>query len=357
VKLLNQFTLVALMLGPLLLPAQAAFTSLYVYGDGVSTTTSNVTTQSDLFHGKRYCNGRVWVEVLAQRNDLTLSSNNNLSYFGHHSGLMVTNAMNLTPPADANTSLFVLWVCDADFVDIINIRHTTPFYPTNMTIWTNGISQALSNHLTAVQQLYSKGVRSLVMPNGADVTKTPSYFYMPVASKAFVRQRIVEFNSAFSNLVQQLRVSSPGLTIISTDFFALTDQVIAQPANYGLTNSTESAVYDYGYTNFTGPGTNFVFWDQYHPTAKVQEIMADTAQALISPARIGAVTRAGGSNQLTVVNLPIGLSGYVDGTTNFTSWSQAQSFDSTNATQTLTVPINGPRWFYRLRFPFAWSWP
>ena len=335
----------------------SAFTSMQVFGDGVSTTTSNATTQTELFYGKRFCNGRVWVEVLAERQGLSILTNQNLSYFGHESAFMVTNVLNFPAPADASTSLFILWVCNADFVDIINLKHPNPFYPTNMATWTNGINQAISNHFNAVQLLYNKGVRNLMMPNGVDVAKIPYYYFMPPTNKTFVRQRVIEFNLAFSNLLQQVRSTFTNLSVTSPDFFRLMDQMMAQPAGFGMTNTTESAVYDYSYTNFTGPGTNFLFWDQYHPTAKAQEILADTAQQMLSPAKITGISSLNGTNQLSVVNLPIGLNGFVDGTTNLLSWSAGQGFSSTNATQVIAVPVNGPRWFYRLRFPFAWSWP
>jgi hypothetical protein len=180
---------------------------------------------------------------------------------------------------------------------------------------------------------------------------------MPQTNKNFVRQRVVDFNAGFSNLLQQIRTSYPDLNVVSPDFFRLIDQIIAQPVGYGMTNTAESAVYDYSYTSFTGPGTNFLFWDQYHPTAKAQEILADTAQQMLSPTKFTSGVAAGGSNQFNVINVPIGLNGFVEGSTNLTSWLPVQNFTSTNATQSITVPANGPRQFYRLRFPFAWSWP
>src|SRR5690348_7122990 len=68
----------------LTLPAQAAFPSLYVWGDGISTTTSNAFAGS-LYFGQRLSNGRVWVEVLAQRQGISYDSNKNVSYFGNTS--------------------------------------------------------------------------------------------------------------------------------------------------------------------------------------------------------------------------------------------------------------------------------
>ena len=33
------------------------------------------------------------------------------------------------------------------------------------------------------------------------------------------------------------------------------------------------------------------------------------------------------------------------------------AFNSTNTMQTVLIPASDPRGFYRLRFPFSWSWP
>ena len=87
--------------------------------------------------------------------------------------------------------------------------------------------------------------------------------------------------------------------------------------------------------------------------------MADIAQQLISPAKFSKLTSLNGSNRLDVANIPIGLNGYVEGRTNLVSgnWTSLTNFNSTSATQAIFVPASGPRRFYRLRFPFAWSWP
>jgi hypothetical protein len=61
-----------------------------------------------------------------------------------------------------------------------------------------------------------------------------------------------------------------------------------------------------------------------------------------------------------VANVPIGLNGFVEGCTNLvlTNWTTKASFNSTNVTQTVFVPASGsPQLFYRLQFPYAWSWP
>src|SRR5215472_2110344 len=106
--------------------APAMVTSLYVVGDGVSTTTNNTNPSvAYLYYGNRFCNGRVWVEVLCQRQAVAYNPTNNWSYFGHYSTDLVTNVSRFSA-SDASTALFVLWVSDADFV--YNLNNIDPPY-------------------------------------------------------------------------------------------------------------------------------------------------------------------------------------------------------------------------------------
>jgi phospholipase/lecithinase/hemolysin len=359
VNILVRFTLFLLLSGPVVLPAQAAFSSLYVFGDGASTTTNN-TTGGSLYFGKRYCNGRVWVEVLAQWQGMTYESNKNWSFFGHYSPNLVSNVNTFTAPPDAATALFVVWINNADFVDDM-----AKVYPsTTVSDWTTANNVSLTNHWKAITNLYAKGARTIILPNAVDITKIPNYAGVSAAQKTFIRQRVIEFNAGFSNLLNQVRTGYPGVTIYSPDVFTLLDKVIATSASYGLTNALFSgqsidveedpALAD---KSFTGPGAIYIFWDPWHPTAKLQMWIADLAQQLLSQPRIGQITALSGTNRLDLVNVPVGRNGVAEGTTNFLNWVAAGTVTSTNTSQPLFIPTSGPSQFYRLRFPFAWTWP
>jgi len=351
VKSMARFTLYLWILGWAATSSPAAFTSLYVFGDGVSTTTNS--PGGSFFYGKRYCNGRVWVEVLAQWQGLNYESNKNWSYFGHDSVALTANLNNFPVPADAASALFVVWVINADFVyDIQNYR---PYTSNNIAVWNNAIGQSLTNHVRAITNLYAKGARTLVLPGAADITKVPEYPGLSASEKNFIRQRIISFNAAYTNTVSNLLPSLPNLKIYLPDVFTLLDNVLAQPKNCGFTN-VGSAI-DAGYTSFTGPGTNYVFWDYLHPTAKLQMMIADLTQQLISPVKFSQITALDGTNRLELVNVPIGRNGFVDGSTNCLNWAAAVGFTSSNLSQSVFVPASGPWQCYRLRFPFAWSWP
>ncbi len=359
-----------LLFGSAVFPAQAAFTSLYIFGDTVSTTTNNTSLYPSAtnFYGRRFTNGRVWVEVLAQQQGLGANSitnvnwsysSNDWSYYDDNSSQLVKNVGNFNAPTNATNALFVVWVNDADFVDDLNN------YNTNITQWTNAMNLSLSNHFKAITNLYAKGARTLVMPNAVDIGKVPLYAGYGSNNLAFIRQRIIDFNTAFTTtLMNQLRTNCPGLTIYVPDFFSLLDNVLTNAAAYGLTNAGTYALNQNPpnvLTNLsmTGPGANYIWWDNQDPTAMVHAVLADITQQLISPVQISNITALNGSNQLVVANVPIGQNGLVLGCTNLAmpNWTTNVTFVSSNTTQTIYVPASGPQWFYQLEFPYSWTWP
>jgi phospholipase/lecithinase/hemolysin len=382
------FTLCILLFGLGVPRSKAAFTSLYIFGDGVSTTTTNSVAAFEPYYGLRQSNGRVWVELLAQQLNLTNNywysnnianqvsytnlsasstnwfySSNNWSFYGDYSPILVTDVSNFTAPANASNALFIVWVNDADFVNDMG----TIYPSTNIVTWTNAINQSLTNHYMAITNLYAKGVRTLVMPNAVDITEIPQYNTYPAASKNFIRQMVIYFNSAFSATLSNAMTSCPGLKIYEPDFFSLLDNILANPAAYGVTNalySGQSIDVITAYSNnllssddLNGPGTNYIFWDADDPTAKVHAIMAGAAKQLIAPVQFSKIASLGSSNRLDMTNVPVGLGGVVNGSTDLVSWTSVTNFSSTNSTQSVFVPVAGPFQFYRLSFPFTWTWP
>ena len=71
-------------------------------------------------------------------------------------------------------------------------------------------------------------------------------------------------------------------------------------------------------------------------------------------------TALNGSNRLDMANVPVGQNGQVLGRTNLLlgNWTtNVHNFNSTNVTQSVFVTASGPQWFYRLNFPYSWTWP
>lgn len=362
-----------LLLGSFAFTAHAAFSSIYIFGDSVSTTLSNQPSAS--FYGRRESNGRVWVEVLAQRQGLGATSltstnwnfsSNNLSFYGHYSTLLVTNVNNFVAPANASNCLFVIWVCNADFVG--DLTANPPPVSTNLATWTNLINQHIANHYKAITNLYAKGMRALVAPNAVDLIKVPQYNGAAITSPGyhnFVRQRIIEFNTAYAAKLHQIKTDCPGLVIYPADIFTLMENVEATAADYGLTNVLDingqvtSALQNFASPALNGPATNYIWWDPITPSARFNEVIADAVQPMISPPTIAGLVPINGSNRLDLVNMPVGLKGQVSYSIaiNPPVWTTNTFCVCSNLTESVFVLPTNPIGFYRLRFPYAWSWP
>jgi len=376
---LKRVLLSALWLSAGFVSAQTTFTSLYVFGDGVSSTTDSFGPPD--YHELRYCNGRVWVEVLSEWQNLSYTESANTSYYGQTSGRLtggvnrpndlLDNISVFVAPVDVNTSLFTVWVSNADFVEFTGIDG--PNYDENDTgpggdveTWATLIEDSIINHKAAISALYTKGVRTLVLPLAVDITIAPDLNLAAQADNDFIRARVVEFNSDFQDMLDTLLPTLPGLKIYVPDTFSFFDELVANPAKYGVTNplrppGTDPDWYASGYDvmplDLDGPGAQYVFWDDLHPTAKVQMHLADLVQQMISPARISGISPVGGGYELEMSNVPVGRDGSVRGSGNLVDWMEDLSFSSISVVQDVMVPSTDPSRFFRLQFPVVWTWP
>jgi phospholipase/lecithinase/hemolysin len=399
VKTLFQFMFGLCLVASTSLSASGAFSSLYVFGDTLSATAdTNPNSGSPgppSYYGYRWSNGRVWVEVLAQRQGLTLANANNDSYWDHGSGQTLTDINNFTAPGNVANDLFIVWVCNADTFDAATdvSDSSSSDYNTLLNIFINDNIQSQANHLQIITRLYAKGVRTLIMPNAVDISKIPAY--NQGTATAVLHAGCIDYNTRFVNTINQAMASCPGLQIYTPDYYTLLNSVLANPKNYGLSNVLLGGYSIDAIDNYSpnvpplnGAANNYIYWDPQDPTAKLHEIIADVAQQIISPSQISDLTVLNGSNRLDVVNLPVGLNGFVLGCTNLSvgGWASVTNFSSTSLNQSIFVnaaplppsvppsgsggssdpnnPTNGtyfagfnPAQFYELKFPFAWSWP
>jgi len=351
----------------------AGFSFIYVFGDGVSNT-NNVPTEGGPanYHQNRYCNGRVFVEVLSVWQGVAFDTTKNKSNFGNDSSKLITNvnildlsALTEQQKADA---LFVVWANNADFVDFTS-DEPTPW--TNPAPWDAMTSTSIANHVTAITSLYDKGARKIVMPNAVDVLRTPFYNAFRVANSVdygLARLRIGGkggYNEQFKSAMKALMASKPGLEILLPDTFAFFDQVLANPAAFGMVNYNDSNAggIDSGDPALNGIGAQYVFWDDYHPTAKFQMHLAAFIQQILSPVKVNSLSLSGGNVHLQIANIPLARAGSIQGSANLQPpWTQDLAISEPfvaggSTTKTYSFASSGPRRFYRAAFPVVWTWP
>jgi phospholipase/lecithinase/hemolysin len=346
----------------------AGFTSLHVFGDSLSTTEDSP-APSQYFYGGRYCNGRVWIEVLAGWQDLPYLPAQNDSTFGNDIEDVESALATYTAPADAATALFVLWVSGADFANFMFAGSGLPYEASNLAVWNTFLTDTLDSHEAVISTLYGKGVRNLILPNLPDLSVAPVFGLSP-AELNFVKDRVQDFNSGLEGRLATLLPTLPGLRVWTPDVFNLIEGVLADPAAFGLQNPVIPGppdTFEYGLIPAfdaggtpdlaTGPGTDYVFWDDLNPTAAVHFIIADLVQDEISPPRIDFITKVPGGFDLQFSNLPAGRPGSIEGSENLAGWSEDAPYTPAATTDTVTLNPTGPMRFFRLDFSSGWTWP
>lgn len=303
--------------------ASAGYTSIYVFGDGVCTTTQPDLPQ-DLYSEGRLCNGPVWIEKLSEFRGIAYNQNKNNSFLEHHSAVLLTTTNALAAPADAATSIFIVWSSNADFVKFV-VEDSFPTDGSQGTLdqWNIAINQAVANQVTAVTTLYNKGARTVVLMHAVDLMRVPNFNFFD-GDKNFVTSRVIQFNNQLAAAMDTLQAnpSLSGLNIIRPDVFTFTNDVIANPAVKGLVNPIpDNAANIALFPDHFALGQNYIFWDDLHPTAKFQNELANFVNALIPamdnvPPVItlpGNIVKAVSGTAGTVVNFTTSAVDLVDG--------------------------------------------
>ena len=147
---------------------------------------------------------------------------------------------------------------------------------------------AIGHHITA---LYSagaergEGARKFLLWNVPDIGLTPAARVLDGAvpgAAANARLLTQIFNSELDRLLMALARGLPGIEIARLDVHGKLNEVVADPAAFGLSN-VQAACITPGAAPFQckAPDT-FLFWDGIHPTRAAHAILAREAAAVLA---------------------------------------------------------------------------
>lgn len=132
-------------------------------------------------------------------------------------------------------------------------------------------STALTNVTNEIGTLASEGGKYFLWVDLPPLDQTPagrkSTFQADLSAAA------LGFNAAWKNMsIPALEAQFPGISITGVDVYTLFEQVLLNPAAFGLSNVTDSAQ--------GSPDVNpdqYLFWDDKHPTTAADALIADLA--------------------------------------------------------------------------------
>ena len=207
----------------------------------------------------RISNGPTWAEVLSP---LVGSSETNVAVSGATASqvtdLQVIPYINANGGTISPNNLYLLWAGANDFLD-------NPLTPGSAA------DGAVTDLADAITLLANAGAKVIVVPNLPELALTPGVQEAGFLAELFAGIFTDDFNAGLASVLPGLE-SSLGIDIIAVDTFALFNQIVADPAAFGLTNVTNRIVQDD--LSLVGDPNTWLFWDEIHPTAVAHDIYA-----------------------------------------------------------------------------------
>ncbi len=313
--------------------ALATLSDLFVFGDSLSDGgNSGLLTQAALpptgfppfpyFNGQ-YSNGPVAVEHLWQSYNPgstafkpSLGGGTNYAIGGATTGLDNFNQINPNVPVplqpaftdlglaqqlgqfqafvagggtfDPASSLFVVWafpndvfwaLTSGELPDQPGVPATTPPL----------IAQGIGNITGAIAFLAGLGATHFLVPNMADLGKTPFGLGLGPIDAAGLTLLAQGFNANLALALSALDAALPTAEIVQFDTFGVFQALQATPGAFGFTNATQACV---DFLAACNPGT-WVFWDGVHPTTAAHQVLGTLfAAAVPEPGGLGLLAVA-----------------------------------------------------------------
>lgn len=252
-----------------------AIDELYIFGDSLSDIgnffklTEFQKPPSPPYYSGRYSNGRLWVEYLASKLQLSQQQVENSAWGGATTEGKLTSIPSLkeqiknfvaTHQNVEDKALCIIWIGANDYL----------FGTTNVT-------ETVKNVTDSVLLLSNTGIKKFLIVNLPDLGKLPATRNTDISSSlsALTKTHNTYLSKSLKQLEHQL---DSNIKIVNFDVYSLYNEVINHPRKYGLTNVSDPCLKDRSVCQHP---EEFLFWDNVHPTEVAHQILGQNAFSLI----------------------------------------------------------------------------
>ena len=255
--------------------------------------------------GHHFSNGETWAEQLATALRIPTSGNPSLRAPGVFTNYAVGRAraganspvfpeFDLTTqvneylsdfagqPPEA-TDLFVIWIGANDVGDALTVLLTPPQLGgdpsgiTSVAILGNAVQAVTTN----VGTLAAFGARRFLIVTVPDLAKTPFIRFLGATQSPLIPQIASLFTQSYNQGLLQIVGQSPLIRPLDTN--ALFDEILADPAKFGLSNATDRCTVPLVQGNaICSTPHQYLFWDGFHPTTTTHAAIARRALQVLS---------------------------------------------------------------------------
>ncbi|MEM8785317.1 MAG: SGNH/GDSL hydrolase family protein, partial [Pseudomonadota bacterium] len=227
------------------------FDTFYSFGDSLSdtgnlfaATSGSIPTSPPYFDG-RFSNGPVWTELLGLESEsFTALGGTNYAFGGAQaSGPEALIAPGMFDSDDQINNLFAGSVGTFSPDDLVsvwiggnNFRPAAATFVGDTSVITDAAIEAATNTADNITSVISLGAENIIVPNLPDLGITP----LVIAEMAAPLGSLYSdtFNQALAQQIAGLQAANPGVTITPVDTAGAFDAIIANPAAFGLSNTT-----------------------------------------------------------------------------------------------------------------------
>lgn len=239
--------------------------------------------------GHHFSNGPTWIEQLGHEfgvavgpafspaqgfNNYAIGGARARSFGQIYLSMQVATYLGRNGGKASAENLYVIFIGSNDVRDAIESFAVDPKGELATVILTDALA-AIGDNLSA---LVGAGAKRFLVLNAPDLGLVPAVRLQGVQVQQLASALSNQFNQGFAQILTTLK-DNPSLDLKTVDIFTLLNQVVAEPANFKLSNVTESCI---------TPGViekavcakpeSYLFWDGIHPTRKTHDVIADAAE-------------------------------------------------------------------------------
>ena len=292
------------------------FSAIYAFGDSLNDagndwigTAGNIPVSPPYFQqnygllnlpASLFSNGPIWAQDLSSQLGLgklapSLYAGNDFAYGGSEAnpsgsgisgfGAQVIGLDSQLTQFDAagGGSSSGLYTLSIGTNDIIPIVENAAF---DLGAMVGRIAAAAAAEVSFVSSLVDRGARAFLVIDVPDVSKMPVVAHHDSAATIALASQMSNLYNVDLNAGLQGLAQSRGVSIDVMPLYSLTEEIVANPARFGISNVTDPAWTG----NFTDPNSgtlaadpnSHLFWDEYHPTAAVHQLIADDAASIVT---------------------------------------------------------------------------
>jgi phospholipase/lecithinase/hemolysin len=248
------------------------YSVLYVFGDSWSWTAGGSYWRS------HWSNGPMWPEWLSTNWGLAYVPAHNYAGTATTSDVIGSQVPRFRGSSNAPTALFVVWAGGNDFWYHLFPNNTlNPAVLSNAAGWSNLFVRMTRNLSNSVVRLHQNGARTVVVSDLDAVQRSPGFASrLSSAQRVQVGEQVQAFNRVLADALAALDVAMPNLRVLRFNLHERWDAFLDEAVNLGFVRTDLGALLDPALKDksFTGPGKDYVFWDENHTTSRTHGVWA-----------------------------------------------------------------------------------